>query len=40
MANQSPLRLYKIRNPWRNDNEFSGSFRDGAAIWDTVGGNG
>jgi hypothetical protein len=29
--------LYIVRNPWRKDNAFTGSFADGAAIWNTVG---
>lgn len=34
------IQLYKVRNPWRVDNAFGGSFADGAAVWTTVGADG
>jgi len=32
------FRLFKIKNPWRSDAEFSGSFQDSSDLWNlTVG---
>jgi hypothetical protein len=33
-------RLFKVRNPWRKENGYSGSWKDDAPIWKTVGADG
>ncbi|CDW79117.1 calpain family cysteine protease containing protein [Stylonychia lemnae] len=34
------INLFQIRNPWRTDKDFSGSFKDGSSLWLTLGANG
>ncbi|CDW73660.1 calpain family cysteine protease containing protein [Stylonychia lemnae] len=36
-ADKSQINLYRIRNPWQRDANFSGKFNDTASIWKTVG---
>ncbi|CDW82699.1 calpain family cysteine protease containing protein [Stylonychia lemnae] len=34
------VNLFKIRNPWRKDKEFQGSYKDGSSLWLTEGADG
>ncbi|CDW90945.1 calpain family cysteine protease containing protein [Stylonychia lemnae] len=34
------IKIFKIRNPWRKEGEFSGSFADGSTLWFTIGPDG
>ena len=33
------FRLFKIKNPWRSDAEFEGSFEDSSELWNLKVGN-
>jgi hypothetical protein len=33
-------RLIKVRNPWRSENGYTGSWKDDSPIWQTVGADG
>ncbi|CDW81319.1 calpain family cysteine protease containing protein [Stylonychia lemnae] len=34
------INLFKIRNPWRKDADFTGSFSDNSTVWSTIGADG
>ncbi|CDW87377.1 calpain family cysteine protease containing protein [Stylonychia lemnae] len=36
----SSTRIFQIRNPWRSESKFNGSFQDGSSLWFTPGPNG
>ncbi|CDW81415.1 calpain family cysteine protease containing protein [Stylonychia lemnae] len=39
-SDRTQINLFQIRNPWRTDKDFSGSFKDGSAKWLTPGAGG